>query len=140
MNTDNKALEKWQDVWRRGFGPTLPLAGLENLRDALMANDERLIQSATTLPQALHCVRDWQCEGACAVSFAGWLAGELDTVGEVEEFFARACFECDQLLGEPAACRFFLNWFDDTPRPIVLKELLVEVEQTLRWRRDEANG
>ena len=31
-------------------------------------------------------------------------------------------------LGEPAACRWFLNWFDDTPRDQMRRELLAEVK------------
>ena len=62
------------------------------------------------------------------------LADGLHTVGEVEEHFAQACFEADRRLGEPAACRWFLNWFDDAPRAEMRRELLVEVELELRNR------
>jgi hypothetical protein len=55
----------------------------------------------------------------------------LDTVAEVEEFFARACFETDQRLGEPAACRWFLNWYDETPREEMRRQLLAEVNRSL---------
>ena len=58
----------------------------------------------------------------------------LETVGEVEEFFARICFEADQRLGEPAACRWFLNWFDDTPRAEMRREMLAEIELALADR------
>ena len=64
----------------------------------------------------------------------GWQGENLESVGEVEEFFARACFEADQRLGEPAACRWFLNWFDDTPRDQMRRELLAEVELALAER------
>ena len=73
------------------------------------------------------CVQDWPVEAACALGYCGWQGDGLETVGEVEEFFARACFEADQRLGEPAACRWFLNWFDDTPRDEMRRELLAEV-------------
>ena len=55
-------------------------------------------------------------------------------VGQVEEHFARCCFEADQRLGEPAACRWFLNWFDDAPRTDMRRELLAEVELALADR------
>ena len=58
----------------------------------------------------------------------------METVAEVEEFFARACFEADQCLGEPAACRWFLNWFDDTPRDEPRRQLLPEVNRLLTQR------
>src|SRR5262249_42196250 len=73
-------------------------------------------EGATRPPPPLQCVQDWPVEAACAVGFCGWQGDGLETVAEVEEFFARVCFEIDQRLGEPAACRWFLNWFDETPR------------------------
>ena len=73
-------------------------------------------------------------EAACALGFCGWQGDELESVGQVEEFFARACFEADQRLGEPAACRWFLNWFDDTPRDHMRRDLLNEVELALAQR------
>ena len=80
------------------------------------------------------CVQDWPVEAACALGFCGWQGDELESVGQVEEFFARACFEADQRLGEPAACRWFLNWFDDTPRDHMRRDLLNEVELALAQR------
>jgi hypothetical protein len=56
----------------------------------------------------------------------------------VEEYFARLCFEADQRLGEPAVCRWFLNWFDDTPRDVMRRELLAEVERALAERNATA--
>jgi hypothetical protein len=79
-------------------------------------------------------VHDWPVEGACALGFCGWQGDHLTTVGEVEEFFAKCCFEADRRLGEPAACRWFLNWFDDTPRKEMRRELLDEIEHTLAER------
>jgi hypothetical protein len=127
-------MESWRQVWRDGFAPVLPEAGLEALQDALHADDSRLIQGSTTTPPPLMCVRDWPVEAACALGFCGWQGDGLEEVGEVEEFFARVCFEADQRLGEPAACRWFLNWFDDTPREVVRRELLAEVKLALSRR------
>lgn len=127
-------MESWRKVWRDGFAPVLSIPGLKSLQEALRRDDPRLIQGSTTTPPPLMCVRDWPVEAACAVGFCGWQGERLEAVGEVEEFFARICFEADQRLGEPAACRWFLNWFDDTPREVVRRELLAEVEQTLAAR------
>src|SRR5262245_62695694 len=127
-------MESWRKVWRDGFAPMLSTAGLGALRDALRADDGRLLQGSTTSPPPLMCVQDWPVEAACALGFCGWQGEGLETVGEVEEFFARACFEADQRLGEPAACRWFLNWFDDTPRDEMRRELLLEVNRTLGER------
>jgi hypothetical protein len=68
------------------------------------------------------------------MGFCAWQGDGLETVGEVEEYFARICFEADQRLGEPAAVRYFLNWFDDTPRVEMRRELLDEVNGTLAER------
>jgi hypothetical protein len=106
-------------------------SGLEALRDALQSDDTRLTQGSTTTPPPLMCVQDWPVEAACALGYCGWQGDNLETVGEVEEFFAKVCFEADQRLGEPAACRWFLNWFDDTPRNEMREDLLDEVERAL---------
>jgi hypothetical protein len=58
----------------------------------------------------------------------------MATVGEVDEFFANACYQADLLLGEPAGCRHFLNWFDDEEREDVVPQLLKEVERELAVR------
>jgi hypothetical protein len=54
------------------------------------------------------------------------------SVGQVDEAFAKACFECDQSLGEMAACRYFLNWFDDMSRAEVFSELAKEISTYLK--------
>jgi hypothetical protein len=110
-------------VFKTGFAPTIGPKNLAVLRAALRADDPRVTQGSTTTPPPLMCVQDWPVEAACCIGFAGWQGEGLSTVGEVEEYFARCCFDADQILGEPAACRFFLNWFDDTPRPEMLATL-----------------
>lgn len=129
-------MESWRTVWREGFAPVLTLTGLEALRDALTGDDPRLVQGSTTTPPPLMCVQDWPVEAACALGFCGWQGEHLTTVGDVEEYFARCCFEADQRLGEAAACRWFLNWFDDTPRDEMRKELLAEVERAIEERAE----
>jgi hypothetical protein len=131
---EETTMESWRQVWRDGFVPVISTTGLESLRDALQGDDPRLTQGSTTTPPPLMCVQDWPVEAACALGFCGWQGDDLETVGQVEEFFARACFEADQRLGEPAACRWFLNWFDDTPRDDMRRELLAEVERALAER------
>ena len=127
-------MESWRKVWREGFAPQLSNRGLESLRQALLTDDPRLLQGATTSPPPLQCVQDWPVEGACVLGYSAWQGDGLETVAEVEEFFARACFEADQCLGEPAACRWFLNWFDDTPREEMRAMLLAEVNRSLAHR------
>jgi hypothetical protein len=127
-------MESWRLVWRDGFVPVLSTTGLEALWMALQSDDPRLTQGSTTTPPPLMCVQEWPVEAACALGVCGWLGDGLETVGQVEEHFARCCFEADQRLGEPAACRWFLNWFDDTPRAEMRAELLAEVERALQER------
>jgi hypothetical protein len=127
-------METWRKVWREGLAPLLSTAGLEALRKALVTDDARLLQGATTSPPPLQCVQDWPVEAACVIGYCGWQGEGLETVGEVEEFFARLCFEVDQRLGEPAACRWLLNWFDEAPRDEMRRLLLAEVSRTLAQR------
>ena len=127
-------MESWRLVWRDGLVPTLSTSGLTALRDALVRDDPRLTQGSTTTPPPLMCVQDWPVEAACALGFCGWQGDGLTTVGEVEEHFAKCCFDADTRLGAPAACRWFLNWSDDTPRAEMRRELLNEVELALRQR------
>jgi len=135
-------MESWRKVWRDGLAPLLSTPGLESLRRGLLSDDPRLLQGATTTPPPLPCVQDWPVEAACALGYCGWQGDQLESVAQVEEYFARMCFEADQRLGEPAAIRWFLNWFDETPRDEMRRLLLAEVNRTLAQRgaehRDEA--
>src|SRR5205823_6327341 len=54
------------------------------------------------------------------------------------EYFARVCYEADKALGESSAIRYFVNWYDETPRDQMRKLLLAEVERTLAERTAEA--
>lgn len=131
-------MESWRKVWRTGIAPQLSTPALEALATALRTDDERLIQGATTSPPALTTVQGWAVEAACVLGFCGWIGEELKTVAEVEEYFARVCFAADQELLEPAAIRFFLSWFDDTPRDEMRRLLLPEVELALAQRGGSA--
>jgi hypothetical protein len=133
-------MESWRKVWREGVAPLLSTLGLQALQRALTHDDARLLQGATTAPPPLQCVQDWPVEAACALGFCGWQGEGLETVAEVEEFFARMCFEIDQRLGEPAACRWFLNWFDETPRDDMREQLSSEVHRALAQRRSAEDG
>jgi hypothetical protein len=130
-------VEIWRKVWRDGVIPLLSRSALEALKRGLADDDPRLIQGATTSPPPLQCVQHEPCEAACALGYAGWIGEELDTVRDVEEFFAKTAFEIDQLLDEPAGCRWFLNWFDETPRDEMRRELLGEVHLALANRGED---
>ena len=133
-------MESWRKVWRDGVQPLLSEEGLEALRQGLVRDDGRLLQGATTSPPPLACVQDWPVEAACVLGYCGWHGDGLESVAEVEEFFARLCFQADQRLGEPAACRWFLNWYDETPREEMRRSLLAEVNRSLaQWFAEDKN-
>ena len=103
-----------------------------SLRHGMMTDDMRLIQGATTYPIPLASTANWECEGACLVGFTAMDEGV--NVAVVEEAFSKWCFDVDQLLNEPAGCRWLLNWFDGSPRDEVRRLLLPEVNLELRRR------
>ena len=127
-------MESWRKLWRDAVVPLLSDNALKVLREALVTDDPRLIQGATTIPPPLHCVQDWDAEGACLVGFGGWQGEELCTVGEVGKYVAQMCYDIDAAVGEAAACRWLLNWFDETPRPDVIRQLIPEVELAISQR------
>jgi hypothetical protein len=127
-------MDTWRKVWREGLAPQLSTRGLEALRRALLLDDARLLQGATTVPPPLQCVQDWPVEATCVIGYCSWQGDGLETVAAIEEAFARACFETDLRLGEPAASRWFLNWYDDAPREEMRAQLLAEVNRILAAR------
>ncbi len=132
-------MECWRKVWRDGFAPGFSTPGLEALRHALERDDRRLTQGSTTVPAPVQSMLDWPAEGACVIGYCAWKGDGLETVGELEEYFSRACYEADCRLGEPAGCRWFLNWHDDVSREVLRDELLPEVERELARRCDDAD-
>ncbi len=129
-------MESWKKVWREGLAPLLSDEALNALKEGLANDDPSLIQGATSSPPPLHCVADWPLVGACLVGYCGWKGDGLETVGEVEEWFARMCFEIDQRVGEPAGCRWLLSWYDTTPRDEMRALLLAEVNLALKDRAE----
>ena len=127
-------MESWRKVWREGFAPVLSTGALDALWQALRKDDPRLLQGASCNPLPLMCHGELELCGCCSISWGGWQGEKLATVGEVDEYFARMCFEADQRLGEPGAIRWFLNWYDDTPRAEMRLEMLDEVQRTLEQR------
>lgn len=127
-------MESWRSVWRRGLVPQMCSDSLVALAKALREDDARLIQGATTSPPPLIFVQDWPCEACDVITFGAWQTLGITTVAEVEEAFAQMCFQCDQIIGELAACRFFINWADETPRENMRRELLAEIELALSQR------
>lgn len=128
-------METWQKVWRFGIAPVLSEGELEALAKGLREDDQCLIQGNTCYPIPMSFQKHWPVTRACAVAYCGWQGQAIATVGEVEDYFSRVCLVADQNLHESAACRHFLNWFDQTPREEARTGLLEEVESTLRQRK-----
>ena len=121
----------WKTCWRKGIAPQLTDRHLEVLRDGLRDDDPALIQSHTVLPWIAH---DPDVVGACAVAYCGWKGDLIQTCHAVEEFFDKVCNEADRRLGDKKTCRWFMNWFDETPRDEMRREFLAEVQRTLDAR------
>lgn len=127
-------MEKWRRVWRHGLAPHLSRAGLRALQTALLLDDRRLLQGAVSSPPPLDALRGRPVNCACAIGLCGWQGEGLRNIGQVEDYFHRICEAADAVFHEPAACRFFLNWYDDTPRADMRRELLAEVTRALDER------
>ncbi len=131
-------MESWRIIWRRGISPLLTWEHLTVLRQALLIDDPRLLQGATTIPPPMTIVASNPCEAADPIGFCHWIADGQENVADVEEFFARVCFECDQRIQEPAACRWFINFWDESPREEARALLLGEVARALDERAKTA--
>lgn len=140
MNTMHQLLapESWRRTWRQGVAPLLSTRALEALYEGLKSNDTALCQGQTTSPPCIPALSSFSPDACCAIGYCGWKGEELETVNEIDQFFARMCFEIDERMGEKAACRYFLNWFDGTPRLEMIHELLGEVELALQERGQAA--
>jgi len=131
-------MEKWRRIWREGFAPQLSTAGLQALQKALADDDPRLLQGTTCYPPLLDPLKDRAVEASCALGFCGWQGDGINSVGQLDEFFQRLCDAADLPFSDPAACRYFLNWYDDTPREQMRQELLAEVTLALQERHTAA--
>ncbi len=120
---------QWRRIWRQGLAPLLSREELIALEIALENDDRRLIQGSTVHPLLLDAWAHRAIQGACALGFCGWRGAGLRTLAEVEAYFHRLCDAADAVLKEPGACRYFLTWYDDTPRGEMRRALLAEV----RW-------
>jgi hypothetical protein len=124
----------WQKSWREGIAPQLWTAGLRALQRALKTDDPALRQGVTVDPSEMPETEGKPVSAACAIGFAGWKGDGLQTVTEVEEFFARTVWQATQATGDPLAAKWFVNWHDETPREEMRRELLTEVNRELAER------
>lgn len=127
-------LEPWRRIWREGFQPGVSTAALRSLREGLARGDARIIQGSTTFPSPHLHHFDRLVRAACLLGYCGWQGEGWDSVGDVEQYFVRSCFEADVRLGGVGASAEFLNWFDDQPRAEVFRELIAEIDRELERR------
>jgi hypothetical protein len=123
-----------QKAWREGIAPQLSIAGLVALEGAIDLDNPRLLQGDTVSPLPLHPHACRPVQGAWPIAFAGWKGDGLLIVDDLEEFFARVIFRAGERLGDPTGARYFLNWWDDTPRAEARRELLAGVRRELARR------
>jgi len=131
-------LASWQGAWREGIVPQLTTVGLRNLKAALERNDPQMVTGATSVPPPLQSILGCPVQACCPFCFA--LLDGLEpyqiTVGQLEERFALACSRADELLGEPAGIRHFLNQIDEWTRQDLIWNLLPEVHRALAQRHN----
>jgi len=126
-------MELWRTIWRTGFLPQFSDEQLLRLKTALETDDLRLVQRKTTDPPPLQCMQDIPVEAVCLIGFCGWTE-ERRLVGNVETYVSQTCFEADQLTGELMGSKYFLNFWDDTPRGEAFQIMLEEIEFNLAER------
>src|SRR5262245_40588334 len=131
------------DPWRRVFrasAPLLPRAGLVALRQALELDDCRLITGASVSPPPLEGLLDFPPDGACPIGYCHWQSHpdpEAVTVGWLERAFAETCLAIDEAVAEPAGCRHFMQFVDETPRDQMRTALLGEIDHYLTLTTEE---
>lgn len=132
--------ESWRLVLRQGFLPQWSSDRLEKAVRMLEEDSAFITQGSTTTPPPLMSVQDWPLEACDIVAFCS-IEDEVGiTVGQAEEAFAEAVYVSDTVLGEPAASRWFLNTFDDTPRYEMWANLIEEFKRELTIRQGRAGA
>jgi len=127
----------------------LSTESLEALPAGLVADDARLIQGGDDDAAAVAVRAGLAGRGACGLATAagrarGWRRWPRSRSSSPDVARDRPC------AGEPAGCRWFLNWFDETPRDDMRRECWRS--QTAPWpcgtptipaegrRRQQRNG
>ena len=124
-------IDSWRTVFHCGIVPHLPLAALQDLRDALASgHPAAMLQSGTTSPPPLLPLYNFPVTAASPLVYAVMRARGLKTVREADEAFTRFCRHVESTLDE-GATRRFLDFWQDTPLETAREELLDEVDLAL---------
>lgn len=128
-------MELWKRTLRDGIFPQISTPGLVAVMEALERDFPTLIQHSTTMPPPSMIFAGDPCEGADFIGFTGWQTQEdCHTVEQVEDYFVRVCLACDDVFNERAAVRYWLTFWDETPRDELRRLVLPEVRDELRRR------
>jgi hypothetical protein len=127
---NRKCKRPWPEVFHVAIAPRLGLAGLQALQAALDSDDAALIQGETCLPDFMSVSRDLPCRAACGLGLALWRSLELRSIGEIDLQFSLLVNQVDGEMGQGAA-RMFVQWFDETPRATMRRQLLKEVNRAV---------
>lgn len=119
-------MEAWRKVWREGVAPLLSDTHLEALEKALVSDDPRLLQGATTTPPPLMCVQDWPVEAACALGYCGWRDIETKINGEQESVKPSDAIEIKLTQGK-------VTWVSPSDYPHLSKLSWWTLEHHGRW-------
>lgn len=128
-------IEPWQKVWRASCD-YLPLAGLEALREAILADSKELIQKSTVQP--CKQIFWFPIAGACPWGYCQWKGRGLKSPGQVENAFCNICDEIADRFLDTYAYASFTHFVDSTPRAEMLAKLLPEVELAIERKQEEA--
>jgi hypothetical protein len=129
-------METWRHVWRTGFLPLFSTGTLERLRKALLADSYTLLTGASFEPPALQMNMKEAVERCCPVAMAAIFENQYPSihaasVDDAEVYFAQACLEAGNRLGEHSQVRHFMNWVDEGNRHHVFKALAAEITVNL---------
>ena len=123
----------WQEAFLRGVAPQFSARSLTAMLAALERDDRALIQNATVRPSPLSGLsQDVPCNHTCAIGYLAQTEYNLATNSQVLDAFGLALYQADVYLGEVSAVRFFLNWYDDTPRD----QMRAALAETIRGELD----
>jgi hypothetical protein len=125
-------MEGWRKVWRQGIVPLVGEKGLRALQAALRDDDKRLVQGMTIDPQSEWVPSSWEPSGACLIAYCGWQGQNLDSIAKVQRFFDRIVDAASlKLLAWDVEVSDLVEWYDETDRPTMRRELLAEVDRAL---------
>ncbi len=125
---------KAKQVLIDGFFPQIGTDSLRELLRLCRTDNPALVQGTNCLWQ------EWSETSqlkTCAIGSVAVAEGNLDP-DQIENRFAELCAGADSRIGEYAACRWFLNWHDETPREAMLSALASEIEAEIKRRTEGA--